>query len=312
MKKRWSESEVKELIDLRIREKMTWEEISLYFGDVTPNAARKLFYRHIDKEVKNESSTLPKVLIFDIETAPMLAYVWGLWDNNVALNQIHSDWYVLSWSAKWLGSDEVMYMDQRNAKNIEDDSKILKVIWSLLDEADIVITQNGQKFDVKKLNARFILNGMKPTSSFKHIDTLLIAKKKFGFTSNKLAYMTSKLCTGHKKLDHAKYSGFELWRQCLAGNQEAWDEMEKYNKEDVLSLEELYHKLQPWDNTINFNSYSDDVVERCTCGGTNIRKRGYHYTKKSKFQRYICQDCGRETRDSTNLFSKEKRKSLKV
>lgn len=131
----------------------------------------------------------PKVLIFDIETAPLMSYVWQLYDQNIGLSQVQSDWHVLAWSAKWLDDPtcKIMYMDQRYAPNIEDDSGILKEIWKMLDEADIVITQNGRKFDQKKLNARFILNGFKPPSSYKHIDTLVIARKHFGFTSNKLA-----------------------------------------------------------------------------------------------------------------------------
>ncbi|MEM4726497.1 MAG: ribonuclease H-like domain-containing protein, partial [Nitrososphaerales archaeon] len=182
----------------------------------------------------------PKVLLFDIETAPMLGYIWSLWDNDIALNQLYSDWHILSWSAKWLNApeDQVMYMDQRYAKKIEDDSEILKYIWQLLDKADIVITQNGKSFDQKKLNARFIMNKFQPPSTYKHIDTKMLAQKYFGFTSTKLEYMTNKLCTKYKKLKPKKFSGFEMWRECLAGNMEAWKEMELYNKHDVLSLEE--------------------------------------------------------------------------
>ena len=255
----------------------------------------------------------PKVLIFDIETAPLLGYVWGLWDNNVALNQIHTDWYVLSWSAKWLGSSEkeIMYMDQRSASNIEDDSRILKAIWKLLDEADVVITQNGKNFDVKKLNARFILNGFQPPSSFKHIDTFLIAKKHFGFTSTKLEYMSGELCTKYKKLKDRKYAGFKLWKECLDGNLDAWKEMEKYNKYDVLSLEELYNKLIPWDNSVNFNVYHDRDEYVCKCGSTDFIKKGFYYTDVAKYQRHRCEKCGHEIRENINLFSKEKRVSLK-
>lgn len=253
-----------------------------------------------------------KVLVFDIETAPILGYVWGLWDNNVALNQIHSDWYVLSWSAKWLGKNQVMYMDQRNEKNVENDKNILKGIWKLLDEADVVVTQNGKTFDVKKLNARFVLHGFQPPSSFKHIDTLLLAKKHFGFTSNKLEYMSDKLCTKYKKLKHTKFQGFELWKECLKGNKKAWKEMERYNKYDVLALEELYTKLQPWDSSINFNLYHDGLVTKCNCGHTEFTRRGYFYSSLGKFKRYKCKACGRETRDRSNEFSKEKTKSLKL
>lgn len=253
----------------------------------------------------------PKVLILDIETAPILARVWDIWDQTVSLNQIKNDWFVMSWSAKWLDNSEVLYMDQRNNKNIEDDSKILKEIWKLLDKADVIITQNGKKFDIKKLNARFIQHGFQPPSSYKHIDTLTIAKKYFAFTSNKLEYLTNKLCTKYKKLTKRKYSGFELWKECLAGNIDAWKEMEKYNKQDVLSLEELYYKLVPWDNSINFSVYYDKEVNICKCGSEEFTKNGYCYTATSKFQRYKCKNCGAETRGSENLFSQEKRKSLK-
>ena len=263
----------------------------------------------------------PKVLVFDIETAPMLAYVWGLFDQNIGLNQIKNDWHVLSWSAKWYENEngdlfgphnKVMYMDQKGRKNIEDDKTILKAIWKLLDESDVVITQNGVRFDRKKLNARFLMNGMKPPSSYKHIDTLVIAKSKFALTSNKLEYMTDKLCTKFKKQKHKKFAGFELWRECLAGNKEAWDEMERYNKYDVLSLEELAQKLIPWDNSVNFNLYSETEDHVCSCGSTEFKKNGFAYTSTGKFQRHVCLKCGSEVRDRNNLLTKEKKQSLKI
>lgn len=256
----------------------------------------------------------PKILLFDIETAPILGHVWGLWENNLGLNQVKSDWHVLAWAAKWLGDspNKIMYADQRNAKNVEDDSKILKGIWSLLNQADVVITQNGKAFDEKKLNARFILNGMKPPSSYKHIDTKQIASRKFAFTSNKLEYMTDKLCKKYKKLKHKKFPGHELWTECLNGNTEAWKEMERYNKYDVLSLEELYTKLQPWDSSINFNSLSDTAGHKCNCGSTKFNKNGFFYSSVGKYQRYSCAKCGAEMRDRKNLFSKDKKESLRI
>lgn len=255
----------------------------------------------------------PKVLVFDVETAPILSWVWGLFDQNVGLNQIDSDWYILSWAAKWLGepASKVMYMDQRYSKNIEDDSRILRGLWKLLDEADVVITQNGNSFDIKKLNARFIMHGMKPPSSYKCIDTLLIAKAKFKFTSNKLEYMTDKLCKKYKKLKHTKFQGFDLWSQCLKGNREAWKTMEEYNKYDVLSLEELYNILAPWYGGFNFDIYSDSKVDRCNCGSTELKKNGIFYTSIARYQRYKCKTCGAEFRGHKNLLTKTDHKPLK-
>lgn len=254
----------------------------------------------------------PKILVFDIETAPILAYVWGLFDQNVGLNQIHKDWHVMSWSAKWVGQKEVFYHDQRNAKSIEDDSEILKIIWSLLDEADIVLTQNGIRFDSKKLNARFVANGFNPPSSYRHIDTCVLAKKYFSFTSNKLEYMTHKFNKRYKKLKHSKFSGFELWSECLRGNLKAWDEMKKYNMYDVLALEELYlNTLRKWDRSINYSVFSSSFEHRCSCGSTEMVE---HKKKKSTnsgiFKRYTCFHCGNEMFSRVNELSKVKRGSL--
>lgn len=271
--------------------------------------------KHTEKDATSNFSSNAKILIFDIETAPMLAYVWGLWDQNVGLNQIESDWYVLSFAAKWLGSKEsdVIYYDQRNAKNIEDDSVLLKQIWDLLNEADIVITQNGKKFDVKKLNARFILNGFQRPSNFRHIDMYDISRRQFGFTSNKLEYLTNSLCVKYKKLKHAKFSGFELWKQCLNGNMEAWKEMEEYNKYDVLSLEELYTIVIGWDNSINFNLYKDNILDfTCNCSSKNIIENGFDYTNTAKYRRYRCTDCGANFRDSKNLIAKESKNLIRL
>lgn len=254
-----------------------------------------------------------KILLIDIETAPLLGFVWGLWDNNVALNQVKSDWHLLSYSAKWLGEpdNKIFYKDQRDAKNIENDKELLQGIWELLDQADVVIGQNSKAFDVKKLNARFVINGLQPPSSYKQIDTMLLAKKHFAFTSNKLEYMTDKLCTKYKKLKVREFPGFEMWSECLKGNLKAWKCMEKYNKYDVLSLEELYTKLIPWDNSVNFNLYTDELVMTCSCGSTSFRNKGFTYTATGKYTRHRCNDCGSELRGVINLFSKEKRKSLK-
>jgi hypothetical protein len=263
----------------------------------------------------------PKVLIIDIETAPILGHVWALWDQNVGLNQIERDWFILSYSAKWLETEDksivygphrkIMYRDQRGKRNIENDKQLLKEVWKLMDEADVLLTQNGNKFDIKKLNARFVMNGMKPPSGFKKIDTLVMAKKHFALTSNKLEYMTDKLCTKYKKSKHKKFSGFDLWKECLAGNIEAWQEMELYNKQDVLSLEELFHILAPWDTTVNFNLYHNRDEFVCNCGSHEFTKRGYAYTNVGQFQRYVCNKCGAWSRSAVNLFSKDKRESLR-
>lgn len=261
-----------------------------------------------------KSKSSPRVLILDVETAPILAYVWGLWENNVAINQIHSDWHLLSFACKWLDDppSKIIYADQRNAKNIENDKSLLEKLWHLLNEADIVIGQNIKSFDKRKVNARFLHNGLPPPSSYRLIDTLSISKKHFALTSHKLEYMSDHFNTKYKKLKHDKFPGFSLWSECLKGNKKAFQEMEKYNKYDILSTEELYKTLMPWDNTINFNIYTDNEDIVCHCGSMNFKLNGFAYTSSGKFQRYCCKDCNSESRSKINLLSKEKRQTLRI
>lgn len=256
----------------------------------------------------------PRVLFLDIETKPMLGYVWSIWNQNIGLNQLHSDWSILSFAAKWKDdpASKMIYRDLAKARNIDDDRPLLTALWKLLDRADIVVAQNGLGFDKKKIFARFAIHGMQPPSTFKMIDTKQLAKKVFGFTSNRLEYLSEQLNKKYRKLKHEKFSGFELWRECMAGNQAAWAEMQKYNQYDVLALEELYHRLIPWDDSVSFGVYHDAPGHVCSCGSREFERRGFHYTQSGKFQRFRCKQCGAWTRGKLNLLSKEKRASLQI
>ncbi|WP_429498843.1 ribonuclease H-like domain-containing protein [Robbsia andropogonis] len=255
----------------------------------------------------------PRILVLDIETAPILAYVWRTFKENVGWNQIETDWYILSFAAKWLGDPRVVYHDQRGRRDIEDDRILMKRLWKLLNEADVVIAHNGKKFDLRKIKARFILNGFAPTSPFRVIDTLLEARKEFAFTSNRLAVLTELLCT-EKKHEHGKFPGFELWAQCLKGNPEAWDEMETYNRQDVVSLEELYLKLRPWmEGHPNVAAFSDPEDVTCPkCGGTHMIRKGFRFTQTGKYLRYQCQDCSGWARGRLTVNTKEARNNLLI
>lgn len=229
----------------------------------------------------------PKILFLDIETSPIEAYTWGTFDQNIGLDMIKKDWSILSWAAKWQGSKKVMQMDTQKMS----EKKMLMGMWSLLDEAEIIVTQNGKKFDAKKLYARFIAYDFGPPSSYRHIDTLKLARKHFAFTSNKLEFMAKYLKTKHQKLKHKKFPGFELWEACLRGVKEAWNEMRKYNCYDVIVLEEVYDKLIIWDAGFR-------TPEVCTCGSKSYRKIGFFFSAAgTKYQRHRCNDCGAEIRD---------------
>lgn len=253
----------------------------------------------------------PRILFMDIETFPIEAYAWQLFDVNIGLNQIKTDWSMASFCAKWQGDKRVTYMDVSTKRNCRDDKALVTALWYLLNEADIVVGQNSDRFDIKKSNARFIYHGLTPPSPFRSIDTLKLAKKSFAFTSNKLEYTTDHIVPKTKKDNHKEFPGFELWKACMSGNKRAWAAMKKYNIQDVISLESYYDKLLPWYNPIDFRVYSPSTNPECSsCGGTII-KQGFKYTKIGKFQQYQCRGCGAWQIRGANLLSKKKKASLK-
>jgi len=256
----------------------------------------------------------PNILILDIETAPVLAYVWRTFKAHVSYDQISTDWYILSFAAKWLHAGRVMYHDQSRKKDIEDDRDLMQTLHTLLDAADIVVAHNGKRFDVRKIKARFILNGLPPPSPFKVVDTLIEARREFAFTSNRLVALTDQLVPEQKKDDHKEFPGFELWAQCLKGNRRAWRAMRTYNRQDVLALEALYLKLRPWmTGHPNVAAYSDpDDIACPKCGSHNLERRGHAYTQTSKYQRYRCRDCGGWARGRLTQNSNAVRKNLLI
>lgn len=255
-----------------------------------------------------------RILLLDIETAPILANVWRTWKENVGLDQIRMDWSILAFCGKWLGENKVIYADQSKAADMDDDTPLMEKLHSLLDEADMVVAHNGRRFDLKKINARFIIKGFKPPSPYRIIDTLEIAKKHFAFTSNRLQYLTDTLCTKHKKSSHAKFPGFKLWKECQLGNPAAWKEMKAYNIKDVTSLEELYLILRPWmEGHPNLGAYVDNDSPACPkCGSTHVHRRGSYHTQVSEYVRYQCLDCGGWSRGRVLQNAKEQRAKLLI
>lgn len=231
-----------------------------------------------------------KILLLDIETAPNMAYVWGLFKENIPLQRIVESGYVLCWSAKWLGEEEVIFDSVYRSKP----RIMLKRIHTLLDEADAVIHYNGNSFDIPTLNKEFLLNRMTPPSPAKQIDLLNVSRSRFRFLSNKMDYVAQALGVGKKKT-----TTFELWVNCMANDPEAWAKMEEYNKEDVLILERIYNIYKPWiKNHPNVGLYRDDEVPTCpACGSQHLERRGFSFTANGKFQRYHCLDCGHWPRD---------------
>ena len=206
---------------------------ALSCGKTSVNKYRKLY--GTEGEIK-----LPKarVLILDIESKPLIAYVWDKKPNWIPDQQIIDFGGMMCFAAKWLGESEVFYHSE------EEDgySGMVRAAYKLLDQADIVVTYNGDRYDIKRLNNEFLKMGLTPPSPFRSIDLFKTNRKQFDLPSRKLDYIAGLTGVGNK----IEHTGFKLWIDCLAHDPEAWALMRTYNEEDVRLTERLYIKLLPW------------------------------------------------------------------
>lgn len=265
----------------------------------------------VPETVPTDTPSTAKILLFDIETSPMEVFVWSFWQKYISTDNVIKDWAVLSWSAKWLFDSTVMSMrvtpEEAQAR---EDSSLIRPLWDLMNEADIVVAHNGDKFDIKKINARFIINGLTPPMPYRTIDTKKVASRVFGFSSNKLDYLNKMF-----KLPQKIETDFQLWIDCVAGKEAALREMEEYNRHDVVALEELYLYLRPWIKSHpNVNLYLDETtVTACTnCGNTGLTWGGHYYTPAGKYEAFRCDRCGAIGRSRTCALTKEQRAVLPI
>lgn len=230
-----------------------------------------------------------KILLFDIETSPNVGYCWGKWEQNIV--EFLKESHLLSFSWKFKGDKKVKALSLPDfklyKKDPENDIELVKELHKLFNEADILVAHNGNNFDVKMANMFFLKNGLEPIDEKKYFDTKLAAKSKFRFNSNKLDDIGHYLGLGRK----INTGGFELWKDCLAGDKKAWAHMVKYNKQDVLLLEKVYDKISPWCKhpEVHINEGVCPV-----CGSKDIIQKGFRYLATgSKKQLFKCKSCTR-------------------
>lgn len=233
----------------------------------------------------------PKILLWDIENTPALGYSWQKYDTNII--SFKEDWYILSFAYKWLGQKTTHVVglnDFPNYKrNKRDDKQLCLVLRDLLDEADVTIAHNGDAFDMRKANARFLINGIDLPSPSRQIDTLRIARRVAMFTSNKLGDLGESLGLGGK----ADTGGFETWLGCMEGSERAWKILKKYNKADVDLLEKVYYKLRPWapaHPNLSLMAEMPDSCPRCGVPG-QMWRRGKRPQMTRIQERFQCQAC---------------------
>lgn len=269
--------------------------------------AHKLGLGLMSSSVNPLSKSPAKILVFDIETSLMSGYFFRQWKANITANALINDWFMLTWSAKWLFDEKVMSDRLTGEEALQkDDKRIAMSLHKLIDEADIVIAHNGKKFDIKKINTRFLLHRLPKPSPYKLIDTCLHARKSCGFSYNTLDYLGEVFGVGRK----IKHSGLDLWIGAASGDDKALIEMEEYNKGDVTLLEDVYLAMRSYiDPHPNMGLYITDDSEVCpTCASDDLSHGGIYYTNVNAYQTFSCNACGSQGRSRKAI--KNKKQSL--
>jgi hypothetical protein len=245
----------------------------------------------LDRAVSAHRPTEPKILVIDIETRPMTLYSWGLWNQNHGTHQIIDEGGTLCFAAKWYGEHKrrMIFRSEHEHGHAE----MVDEAWRLLDEAHLVVTYNGDRFDIPELNRQFIVAGKTPPSPFKSVDLYRTARQ-FRFPSRKLDWISNELAIGSK----VEHEGWKLWQRCMDGDPKAHKRMETYCRGDVLLTERAYTRLAPWvKNHPNVNMYRAERVSGCNvCGSVNVEQDGFHYTPTRAYARFVCSDCGAHSR----------------
>lgn len=229
-----------------------------------------------------------KILLWDIETAPLEARTFSLRTDFIPHGNIVKDWFIICGAWKWLGENAIY---STRCADVGDDYKCVAALRRAVDEADVIVHHNGDKFDIKKLNARVICHGMRPFKRPAMVDTLKAARKEFAFTSNRLDYL------GKHLLSEGKIETSNLWNRVMDREAGSIDEMLVYCRQDVLLLEKVYLKMRPFMSAHpNMTIAKDLDRDSCPrCGGSLMRD-GWRYTNNGRYQQYECGSCGHKPR----------------
>lgn len=240
---------------------------------------------------------MAKILLYDLEITPILAWVYEMWDTNVV--RVERDQYIMSFSWNWLDSNNIGNLQlpdfpKEYSKDRHSDKALCLALRDMLDEADVVVAHNAEKFDNRVALGRILANGLDPPSPFRTIDTLKVARANFRYGSNTLAALCDRLTGQHKpSATHAA-----LWYDCVQGDMDAWRKLKKYNNKDVAMLRELYLAERPFmKNHPNIATIDGDGAACPRCGSHKINYRGYAHTTVSTFRKIQCKECGSWSRE---------------
>ena len=234
------------------------------------------------KKTTKRVESVAKVLVIDIEWRPALAYVWQMWKININPDMLIEHGGMLCFCAHWEGTDEFLFFSEWEHGR----KGMAEAALQLLEQADAVVTYNGDKYDIPKIRGEILLAGLTPPPKPTSID-LIKTVKTFGFNMNRMAYIAPLMGVGNK----IKNEGFHLWKAVMDGDTGAQKRMQEYCVQDVKITAKMYSKIKPF--ITNHPHLDMSAKVRCpACNSTKTQKRGWRPTRCFRIQRNSCTNCG--------------------
>lgn len=234
-----------------------------------------------------------RVLIYDLETAPLLGHFWRITQDYINPEGIHHDTFLLSWSAKWRGENKIYSQAlEPNEALAQNDYRIVEGMADLVREADYIVAHNIERFDYKMLNVRVAQLGLEPLGPVQMIDTKKILKRDFGMASTSLDYAAEFFGLGRKKK-----MTFDDWQDCYRGDPAALRKMERYNRHDTKLLGDLFEVILPYARSMP--RLVEGGVGCVYCGSTDVQRRGYKHTAAGSYAQFQCNRCHRYSKAKT-------------
>jgi len=221
------------------------------------------------------------ILVLDIETLPNVSYHFDHWGVNITTDKFSEVSRIYSVGVQWSGTGIKAYFEAPTEK---DRLKMLEDIHELISRADAVVTYNGNRFDLRRLEGEFAEFGLPPLGRVTSIDVIDYIKT-LGLPSNKLEYALVYFKCGTK----IKTEGMPLWIKVKKGDPVARKKMERYCMRDVTGLDRLYRKVR---SRIKNHPDLSGGVGCPVCSSKLYKHRGLRYTKLYAIEKRACGKCG--------------------
>lgn len=206
----------------------------------------KIALRECNQELRDNTfkikNNTAKILIYDIETSYNIVKSWRVGYNlNINPGDILHERKIICISYKWLDENQIYNLSWD--KN-QCDKFMIEQFIEVLNEADLIVSHNGDNFDLPWIKTRALYHNLPMLVNYKQFDTLKVAKRKFNFNSNKLDYISEFLGFGNKIKTEMKLWDDIILHKCP----KAMEKMLTYCDMDVELLEKVYDKLVHWEN----------------------------------------------------------------